>query len=196
MKLSVHIEEWEMVQPFRIAGSEWTHSRGIVVQLASDDHLGRGEAQGVFYLGETAESMLEQVTESAIEICQGISREELQDLLPPGGARNAVDCALWDLECKQSGKSVWELTGIEPGPVTTVFTIGMEATPGAMADKAAAASDAPILKIKLDSHHPVEKLTAIREARPMPGWWWMPIRAGISICSERSFPDAGISVSR
>jgi len=166
MKLSVHIEEWEMVQPFRIAGSEWTHSRSIVVQLAADGHLGRGEAQGVFYLGETAESLLEQVNDYAVEICQGISREELQQLLPPGGARNAVDCALWDLECKQSGKSIWQLTGIEPQPVTTVFTIGMEATPEAMAAKAAHAADAPVLKIKVDSHRPAEKLAAIRAARP------------------------------
>jgi len=166
MKLSVHIEEWEMTQPFRIAGSEWTHSSCIVVQLAANGYLGRGEAQGVFYLGETAENLYEQVNDCAIEICQGINREELQDLLPPGGARNAVDCAMWDLECKQSGKTIWQLTGIEPQPVTTVFTIGMEATPEAMAAKAAAAVDAPVLKIKVDNHQPAEKLAAIRAARP------------------------------
>lgn len=79
---------------------------------------------------------------------------------------NALDCALWDLECKRSGKSIWQLTGIDPKPVTTVFTIGIESTPEAMAAKAAAASDSPILKIKLDDHLPFEKLTAIRSARP------------------------------
>ncbi len=166
MKLSVHIEEWEMTQPFRIAGSEWTHSRGIVVQLAAGGCVGRGEAQGVFYLGETAESLFEQVNETAVEIRQGIAREELHELLPPGGARNAIDCAMWDLECKTAGKTIWQLTGIEPQPVTTVFTIGMEATAELMARKAAAAANAPVLKIKLDSHQPVEKLAAIRAARP------------------------------
>jgi L-alanine-DL-glutamate epimerase-like enolase superfamily enzyme len=166
VKVSIHIEEWEMTQPFRVTGSEWTHSRGIVVQLAADGFVGRGEAQGVFYLGETAATIFAQVHEVAGRIRQGISREELQALLPPGGARNAVDCALWDLECKRTGKTIWQLTGIEPQPVTTVFTIGLESTPQAMADKAAAAANAPVLKIKLDSHQPVEKLTAIRSARP------------------------------
>jgi L-alanine-DL-glutamate epimerase-like enolase superfamily enzyme len=73
---------------------------------------------------------------------------------------------MWDLECKKTGKTIWQLTGIKPKPVTTVFTIGLEDSPAAMAAKAAAAVDAPILKIKLDGHRPFEKLTAIRAARP------------------------------
>jgi L-alanine-DL-glutamate epimerase-like enolase superfamily enzyme len=166
MKLSVHIEEWELARPFRISNFEWIHSRGIVVQIADDGHLGRGEAQGVFYLDETAESLFEQVNAVAREIRRGINRTDLQDLLPAGGARNAIDCALWDLECKQSGKTIWQLTGIDPRPVTTVFTIGLEATPEAMAAKAAAAADAPVLKIKLDADRPYERLAAIRAARP------------------------------
>lgn len=166
MKMSVHIEEWEMIQPFRISNFEWTKSRGIVVQLAEDGHIGRGEAQGVFYLSETAEGIFEQVHAVAGEIRKGISRERLQELLPPGGARNAIDCAMWDLECKKAGRTIWQITGIDPKPVTTVFTIGLESTPEAMAAKAAAATDAPILKIKLDNHLPFEKLAAIRNARP------------------------------
>jgi L-alanine-DL-glutamate epimerase-like enolase superfamily enzyme len=88
------------------------------------------------------------------------------ELLPAGGARNAIDCALWDLKAKQSGKTVWELTGIDPKPVTTVFTIGLEETPEAMAQKAAAAAEYPVLKIKLNSDKPLERLVAIRKARP------------------------------
>jgi len=72
---------------------------------------------------------------------------------------------MWDLECKQAGKTIWQLTGIKPKPVTTVFTIGLEDSPEAMAAKAAAAADAPILKIKLSGHMPYEKLAAIRAAR-------------------------------
>jgi L-alanine-DL-glutamate epimerase-like enolase superfamily enzyme len=125
MKMSMHIEEWELIQPFRIAGAEWINSRGIVVQLAEDGCLGRGEAQGVFYLDETAESIFDQVDEVAREIRRGISRDDLQQ-----------------------------------------FTIGLEATAEAMAAKAAAAADAPVLKIKLDGHQPYEKLAAIRAARP------------------------------
>ncbi len=166
MKLSVHLEEWELIRPFRISGAEWKTSPGVLVHLSDDGHSGRGEAQGVFYLEETAQSIFEQIHNIADTIRSGISRIELQNLLPAGGARNAIDCALWDLECKQSGKTIWELTGIDPDPVTTVFTIGLESTPEAMAEKAAAAADAPILKIKLDGHLPYEKLAAIRAARP------------------------------
>jgi len=166
MKISVHIEEWELTQPFRISNFEWVNSRGIVVQLAEDGFIGRGEALGVFYLDETAESIFEQVHAVAGELRKGISREELQDLLPSGGARNAIDCAMWDLECKKAGQTIWQLTGIDPKPVTTVFTIGLEDTPEAMAAKAAAAADAPILKIKLSDDQPYERLAAIRSARP------------------------------
>ena len=166
MKMSVHIEEWELTQLFRISNFEWVNSRGIVVQLAEDGFAGRGEAQGVFYLDEAAESIFEQVHAVAAELRKGISREELQDLLPAGGARNAIDCAMWDLECKKAGLTIWQLTGIDPKPVTTVFTIGLEDTPEAMAAKAAAATDAPVLKIKLGSDRPYERLAAIRAARP------------------------------
>ena len=166
MKFSAHLENWDLTQPFRISGAEWLTSPGLVVQLAEDGFVGRGEAQGVFYRHETAQSIFEQVHEVADQIRKGITRQELQQLLPAGGARNAVDCAMWDLECKKSGKTIWQLTGIDPKPVTTVFTIGLESTPEAMAAKAAAASDAPILKIKLDGNQPFEKLAAIRAARP------------------------------
>lgn len=166
MDFNLHITDWALSQPFRISGHEWLNSRCLVVQLGKDGFTGRGEAQGVFYLDETAESIFEQANAIASEIRSGISRQELQQLLPAGGARNAIDCAMWDLECKLSGKTIWQLTGIDPKPVTTVFTIGLENSPEAMAAKAAAAADAPILKIKLDGHMPYEKLSAIRVARP------------------------------
>ncbi len=166
MDFSIHIADWEVTEPFRISGKEWLTSACLVVQLGEDGFVGRGEAQGVFYLDETAESIFAQAHAVAAEIRKGISRQELQDLLPPGGARNAIDCAMWDLECKKSGKTIWQLTGIDPKPVTTVYTIGLEDSPEAMAAKAAAATDAPILKIKLSGHLPYEKLAAIRAARP------------------------------
>jgi len=166
MKLSVHIEEWPLSQPFRISNFEWTHARSIVVQLADDGCVGRGEAQGVFYLSETADTLLAQVEAVAADVRRGVSRQDLQRLLPAGGARNAIDCALWDLECKKAGETIWALTGIDPRPVTTVFTIGLEPTPEAMAAKAAAAAEAPVLKVKLNADRPYERLAAIRAARP------------------------------
>ena len=166
MKICAHLEDWELVQPFRISGMEWITSPTLVVQVEEDGCVGRGEAQGVFYLDETAAGLFEQVDRIAPQIRKGITREALQHLLPAGGARNAVDCALWDLECKKAGKTIWELTGIDPKPVTTVFTIGLEPTPEEMAAKAAAAADAPVLKIKLSEDRPYERLAAIRAARP------------------------------
>jgi len=166
VKLSVHTEEWDLKQPFRISGMEWTSTKSVVVQVSQSNCVGRGEAQGVRYTGDTVEKMITQIYEAAESIRNGISREELFDVLPSGGARNAIDCALWDLEAKISGQSIWQLTGISPMPVTTVFTIGIEATPEEMAAKARAAARFPFLKIKLDGDQPVERLTAIREARP------------------------------
>ena len=166
MDFSIHIADWQLTEPFRISGNEWITSACLVVHLGEDGFVGRGEAQGIFYLDETAESIFEQAHAVADEIRKGISRQELQDLLPAGGARNAIDCAMWDLECKKAGKTIWQLTGIDPKPVTTVYTIGLEDSPEAMAAKAAAAMDAPILKIKLSNHMPYEKLAAIRAARP------------------------------
>jgi len=166
LKLCAHIEEWDLKQPFRISGQEWRSSRSVVIQLEAEGFYGRGEGQGVFYTGETVESMMAQIHEVADSVRKGISREDLLQLLPSGGARNAIDCALWDLEAKQSGKSIWELTGIEPKPVTTVFTIGLEDTPEEMAANAKAAGRYPVLKIKLSDDRPVERLQAIRAARP------------------------------
>jgi len=166
LKISAHIENWAFKQTFRITGLELNYATCIVIKISDGIHMGMGEAQGVFYMDETAESMLLQFNSVAEQLRQGISREALLSLLPAGGARNAIDCALWDLECKQTGKSIWQLTGIDPKPVTTVFTIGIEDTPEAMAAKALAASQYPILKIKLDGHQPLERLQAIRAARP------------------------------
>jgi L-alanine-DL-glutamate epimerase-like enolase superfamily enzyme len=166
MRFSVHIEEWDLKKPFRISGMEWTSSRGVVVQIARGGCVGRGEAQGVFYTGESVETIIAQIDAVADTVRRGVSREDLLELLPSGGARNAIDCALWDLEAKLSGRSIWELTGISPKPLTTVFTIGIEATPEKMAANAKAASGYPVLKIKLDGDQPVERLKAIRAARP------------------------------
>lgn len=164
--LSMHIEERSLKKPFRITGIEMTSTRSVVIALGRNGYFGRGEAQGVFYTGETVASISAQIEDVATAISNGIGREELLELMPSGGARNAIDCALWDLEAKTSGKSIWELTGITPKPLTTVFTIGIEDSPEKMAANASAAAEYPVLKIKLDGNEPVQRLVAIREARP------------------------------
>jgi L-alanine-DL-glutamate epimerase-like enolase superfamily enzyme len=110
--------------------------------------------------------MTAQIESVADRLAVGIDRAALATLLPPGGARNAIDCALWDLEAKASGRRIWELTGVAPKTLTTVFTIGIEATPEIMAAHAAAATAYPLLKVKLDGFQPLERVQAIRRARP------------------------------
>ncbi|MCK5747806.1 MAG: dipeptide epimerase [Oricola sp.] len=166
LRLNVHKTSWPLTAPFRITGHVFTSADAIVVELVDDGRAGRGEGLGVYYLQENADLLLDQVEAVRADIERGISLEDLQELLPAGGARNAVDCALWDLETKRKGKSIWALTGIDPKPVRTVFTIGIEETPDAMAAKAARAKNYPVLKVKLDGVDPVERMSAIRAARP------------------------------
>ena len=165
LKFSAHVESWPLRQAFKITDAVWHETKSLVVEISQDGHVGRGEAQGVYYLDETADSIYAQLGDLVPDIESGLSRDELQSRLPPGGARNAIDCAMWDLECQLRGKTIWDLLEIEPRPVTSVFTIGLEETPDAMATKAAAASDSPYLKIKLDKNQPIEKLSAIRAVR-------------------------------
>ncbi len=166
MSFGVHIERWPAIRPFRISGHVWETFDTVVVEVGRGGKIGRGEALGVYYLEETVESMVVQIEGVAASVDANLDRAALQEMLPPGGARNAIDCALWDLEAKRGGRSIWELTGVAPKPLETVFTIGLEATAEAMAEKAAAAANHALLKVKLDANRPLERLRAIRAARP------------------------------
>jgi L-alanine-DL-glutamate epimerase-like enolase superfamily enzyme len=164
--LAIRSEHWKVKTPFTISSRSWTGFDVVVCELRDAPHLARGEASGMFYLGETADGIEAQIRSVAPQIERGADRKALLNLLPPGGARNALDCALWDLEVQQQRKSAWAIAGVRPDPVTTVFTIGLEDTPEAMAAKASAARDRPLLKIKLGDDRPVERVRAIRAARP------------------------------
>jgi L-alanine-DL-glutamate epimerase-like enolase superfamily enzyme len=109
--------------------------------------------------------MIQQLEAMREQVQRGITREQLQELMPAGGARNALDCALWDLEAKSTGKGIWALLDIEPKALKTVATVGM-GTPEEMASRAKEFSSYPNLKIKLDNQDPVGRLEAIRAARP------------------------------
>lgn len=164
--LSVHKSIWPLQHPFRITGHVFDSLEAVCVELGENGKSGRGEGVSVYYLGETIDSLVADIEKVRSEIERGASRVDLQELMPPGGARNAVDCAYWDLECQSSGKSIWELTGIEPKPTQTLYTISIENQIADMAAKAARAVDYPILKIKLDGHMPYERVEAIRAVRP------------------------------
>jgi L-alanine-DL-glutamate epimerase-like enolase superfamily enzyme len=166
VKFGVHIERWPAIRPFRITDTTWTSFDSVVVELSANGCVGRGEALGVYYLHETADSLLSQIEAMADRITAGIDRNALHVLMPPGGARNAIDCALWDLEAKLTGRTIWDLTAVPAKPLETVFTIGLEPTPEEMAAKAAAASGHSWLKIKLNDDRPLERMQAVRAARP------------------------------
>ena len=163
-QVELDIESWPLLGPFVITGHTWTHCDVLVVSITENGATGRGEATGVYYLDETAESICQQALGIQQQLEQGISREQLQSLLPAGGARNAIDCALWDLEAKKSGQSVFELTGITSSPVKTVNTVTID-TPEEMANKARAI-DSRQIKVKLDGDLLLERITAVCNARP------------------------------
>lgn len=164
-KVSVVSKNWPLHKPFRISRDVHTHSETIICDIADGTVIGRGEAAGVSYEGETQESIRKQIEAISADISAGLSREGLQDLLPPGGARNAVDCALWDLEAKQSGQTVWQMLGWDPQPVTTVYTVGIDTAPNMQKD-AAEHSDCPIIKVKVGIGDPLEQIASIRAGAP------------------------------
>lgn len=162
---SFHVEQWATARPFRIAGRTFETFDSAVVELAEDRCVGRGEALGVFYTGDQLPAVIEQLEGVRSEIEDGLTREALQGLLQPGGARHGIDAALWELEAKRSGRSVWSLVGVSPRALETVYTIGLETEPEAMA---AIAAQVPhvLLKVKLDGDRPVERIELIRKRRP------------------------------
>lgn len=164
--VTVRQESWPSIIPFRISNHVWNDFPCIVCEISQDGITGRGEALGVYYHGETPESMKAQIEAVAPELSAGADRKQLLELLPPGGARFAVDSALWDIEAQLSGTNAWELAGVQPDPVQTVFTIGLEDTPEQMATKAVAAADISLFKVKLNNDRPVERIAAICDARP------------------------------
>jgi L-Ala-D/L-Glu epimerase len=168
LKLSVNVERLQFSAPFRIAGFLFEHQDAVVVTLEDGRHRGRGEACGVYYLDDNVEQMVAALEARRAAIEAGIDRASLQQLLPAGGARNALDCALWELDARRTGKAVWELAGLDPPqPLVTTFTLGAD-EPSVMADGARRWAAAQALKIKLtgDRELDIARVKAVRKARP------------------------------
>jgi len=157
-------ETWPFEAPLFITGYSMSDIQTLYVEIRDGEHRGRGEAAGVYYTGETADSMLAQAESIRSELEKGAGRNELLELLPSGGARNAIDAALWDLEAKQTGKSIWELAGLELNDTVTVATVGIDA-PNRMAARALELPSTKI-KIKVNGEDPLVQIRAVREARP------------------------------
>lgn len=168
LTLSVTAESLRLAQPFRISGYLFDAFEVVVVTLSDGRHRGRGEAGGVYYLGDDVPHMLQLLDQATDAIEAGASRELLRALLPPGGARNAVDCALWELEAARAGVPVWRLAGQDPPrALCTTFTLGA-ADPAAMAQTARRHAQARAIKIKLTGELELDlaRVGAIRAARP------------------------------
>lgn len=157
-----------LAEPFRVAGHVFETADVLTVTLDDGAHRGMGEGGGVYYLGDDLPHMQGQLEAARRAIEAGPSREEMRAILPPGGARNAVDAALWDLEAKRSGKPVWALAGLEePRAIRTTFTVSAD-TPEAMASVARRYAQAKSIKVKLtgDLDLDLARVAAIRAARP------------------------------
>jgi L-alanine-DL-glutamate epimerase-like enolase superfamily enzyme len=155
-------ERWPLATPFVIARGAKTEARVIVVRVGDGRHEGRGEAVPYARYGETVEGALAALT----GLDAPLDRDRVQQLLPAGAARNALDCALWDYEAKRSGAPAWQLAGVSPPkPLLTAYTLSV-GEPQAMAAAAKAVPHLPLLKIKLAGQGDAERLAAIRSARP------------------------------
>ena len=167
LQMRVSTETLRLKKPFHIANFVWESSDVVVVILDDGQHQGRGEGGGVFFLGDDVAHMLAALEDHRDAIEAGPSREELRGLMPAGGARNAVDCAMWELEAARAGKAVWQLADVgEPKALRTTFTLGAD-TPEAMAQGACDYDHARSIKIKLtgDLDLDLARVRAIRQAR-------------------------------
>ena len=166
MHLSAAIERFPIAGHFNIARGSKTEAVVVSVRLDQDGHIGRGECVPYARYGETPEGTLAAIEALAPAFAAGMSRAALQNALPPGAARNALDCALWDLEARRSSTSVAALASVSlPEKIETAFTISL-GTPDAMAEAAGRAAHLPLLKIKLGAPGDAERLGAVRAAAP------------------------------
>ena len=161
------IEHWAMVEPFEIARETITEQAVLMVSLAdAQGRTGRAEAAGVDYDGETPQGMAGQIAAVLARLHDDVTGSELMQFLPAGGARNALDCALWDLRAKQSGIPAWRSAGLEPlEPVTTAFTIGL-GDASTTRRKLREARHFPLLKLKADASRHVDVVRMAREEHP------------------------------
>lgn len=162
MKIEVTRNVFQLAQVFTISRGSRTEAQVLTVRITADGVTGWGECVPYARYGETLESVTDQIE----SLPAMLDRAGLQELLPSGAARNAVDCALWDLEAKRAGKRVWELAGLPaPGPETTAYTLSLD-TPEAMQAQAAKNAGRPLLKIKLGTPDDMPRLEAVRAGAP------------------------------
>ncbi|MGH6874754.1 MAG: enolase C-terminal domain-like protein, partial [Aestuariivirgaceae bacterium] len=164
--LSVSLESWPIAGSFTISRGSRTTSEVVVVTLERDGAKGWGECVPYRHYGETVAGVAAALEAARTKIESGIHHEEIPRLLEPKAARNALDCALWDLEAKLARQPVWKLLNVsEPQPLVTAYTLSLGSADD-MAAAAAQAADRPLLKVKLGSEADGDRLRAVRRAAP------------------------------
>jgi L-alanine-DL-glutamate epimerase-like enolase superfamily enzyme len=192
LSLSVHTERWPIAGSFTISRGAKTEAAVVIAELTDGKHVGRGECVPYLRYGETLAGVASEIEALKQRIAQGLDRSSLQAAMPPGAARNALDCAFWDLAAKQSGRPVHALAGLPaPRPLTTAYTISL-APPRDMAAAAEQASDRALLKIKLGGADDLERIAAVRRAAPRSelivdaneGWSTDDLARNLSACAN------------
>jgi L-alanine-DL-glutamate epimerase-like enolase superfamily enzyme len=162
---SAYLEHWPLARPFRISRGAKTEAVVVVVEARADDYVGRGESVPYARYGQTPESVLRQLEVLSKHGPRELGREGLLELLPPGAARNAADCALWDLEARRTGRSVADILRQDfPPSFTTAVTVSLD-DPQKMGEEASRVCDAPLIKVKVDAQ-PEAAIAAVMRAAP------------------------------
>ncbi|MDX6807041.1 N-acetyl-D-Glu racemase DgcA [Terrihabitans rhizophilus] len=195
--LLVEIESWPIAGRFTISRGSRTEAVVVVARLEDGGLIGRGECVPYARYGESVESVAAAINAMADAVAQGLTRADLQAAMPAGAARNALDCALWDLEAKTAGAPAWRLAGLaEPRTVETAYTISL-GSPEEMAEAAARAAARPLLKVKLGQAGDAERIAGVRQAAPNSrlvvdaneGWTPENLAANAQACA-----DAGVEL--
>src|SRR4051812_40341828 len=191
LSLTVRTERWPIAGAFSISRGAKTEAQVVVVELNDGRYHGRGECVPYARYDETVAGVLAALGAIGNKLAFGLDRKALQNAMPAGAARNALDCAFWDLEAKRAGKPAHELAGLPPPrPLTTAYTISL-GTPEVMAKAAQAASERKLLKIKLGGMGDSERIAAVRAAAPNSelivdaneGWTPGNLAANLSACA-------------
>ncbi len=186
------VEHFPLRTPFVIARGSRTVSTVVAVTIAEGDARGRGECVPYARYGESPDSVAAAIEGVREAVEAGLDRAGLQDALPPGAARNALDCALWDLDAKRLGVPAAQLAGLHRlGPAVTAFTLSLD-TPDRMAEAARAARTRPVLKVKLGAPGDPERIRAVRAAVPdadllvdaNEGWREADLAENFGVCAE------------
>jgi L-alanine-DL-glutamate epimerase-like enolase superfamily enzyme len=197
MELSVRIERWPLAGAFTISRGTKTEAVVVVAELSDGTHRGRGESVPYARYGETPDGVVAAIEVLRPALRRGLTRADLQSVMPAGAPRNALDCAYWDVNAKVAGRPVHELAGlVAPQPRITAYTISL-AAPAAMAEAAERAADRPLLKVKLGSDDDGKRIAAVRRAAPRAelivdaneGWTGDNLAQNLAACA-----DAGVTL--